>query len=345
MLCAAIALWGMPSWAEADAPQLIIAVEDPRGQVDPLVIRDGLASDLGVDVALQHSEQASLVVRVSTEGAIEIIYRTQSEERRRELSAPPEPREAERVIVLVAANLAREEADELLARWMRAHDGDSAVVPQSAAAELATADPDGYSAFVLHDPSSYPASLGRPRRPRRLPSERHTHFSVLARGGAAITRLTPIEGFPRPPVSDAPVGFLQLGFELGWALDSMISIGVIDFTFSFGFSDPGGVFFSASLTPYLEVNGFIDPRIQVYGRGGIAAQIRSQTWYGEDHLQLALYGAAGIRFFATDSFAIGLELALHLVLTDAYQMGNFASIDAPPWATPGSGTLSANWFF
>ena len=345
MLWVAIAFWGMPSWAEADEPQLVIAVEDPHGQIDPLTVRDGLASDLGVDVALQHSEQADLIVRVSAEGAIEIIYRTPSEERRRELSVPPEAREAERIIVLVAANLAREEADELLARLMRPHDQESEAARQSAADELAAADPDAYAAFVLHDPTLVPASR-RPRRPRRLPSERHTHISLLLRGGAAIARLPPLESDPRPlVVSDAPTGFLQFGVEFGWALDSMISIGVTDFTFTGGLSSLEGGFFAATLTPYVEVGGFVDPRIHVYGRAGIAAQVRTRGRYDEDYLQLALYGAAGVRFFLTDRFAIGLELSLHLVMTNAYRMGNFASINVPQWATPGSGTLSANWFF
>lgn len=161
-----------------------------------------------------------------------------------------------------------------------------------------------------------------------------------------MARLTPIESGPRPLiVSTSPELFLQLGMEMGWAVHPVISIGITDFTFGGGVSSIEGVLFNVSLTPYVEAGGFIDSHIHVYGRVGLGAQIRSRTRLGEDYLQLGAYGGAGIRFFAAHNFAIGLELSLYLVLTDAYRVGNIFSIDVPQAATPGSASLSTSWFF
>jgi hypothetical protein len=323
------------SRARADGPPIALDVEDPAQRLDEAALREGLARDLGVAVdpgvtidADAASAPATIRVRVTAEGAVEIAFLHADGERRRSVEIPADASEAARVVVLIAANLAREEASGLLTALTPS--------PVEIVEERIEADPG-----ALADPTVAPPR----RRARRPPATRGMHFGIVHRAGAAVARLADIGG-PSPLLATGAGGFFQLGLEFQLAITPLISIGITDFTGSIALSGGTGRgeqwLFSLGMTPYAELGGFVDERVQLYGRAGIAGQAWSYT---SDPLQAALYAAAGIRFFVADNFSIGLELAVNVVLSDSYLIGNLPGIRIPQWSTPGSGAVTTSWHF
>ncbi|WP_236607799.1 hypothetical protein [Sandaracinus amylolyticus] len=225
--------------------------------------------------------------------------------------------------MLLGANLVRDESAELLSMLIT----------------RAPAEPSPDGAEDLDRPTSPATSaLASPtlaeeyaraaRHTSRLPEERSIRFSLSARVGGHATEET----------ADP---FFVFGAEFGFDIGTLVAVGITDLGFGGNLSSSDFAI-AASGTPYLELHGFIDPRIELYGQVGVALQGRSQTAYDEGHFQVAAYLAAGARLYASNSFFIGLELAMHVVLTDAFLMG---SISLPQGTTVGSAALSIGWTF
>jgi hypothetical protein len=109
--------------AQAPPPQRVVVVDVPAGEpsIDAAKLRADVASELGVRAVASDdpaAAEASGVVRVSvdhTGHALVVEYRGQTEPITRSVELPATPEATERAAVLLAGNLARDEAGELAA--------------------------------------------------------------------------------------------------------------------------------------------------------------------------------------------------------------------------------------
>lgn len=180
---------------------------------------------------------------------------------------------------------------------------------------------DQTSDLIAPPPGSEPAAV---ERAGNLALERPFHLGLSGSFGLTAREMG--------GASNVQV-FGAYGLLLSGTVDRMVSVGVTRLAVGAGFSSLEGAIFSLEMTPMVELFGFPDPRVQVYGQLGLAVQGRTQTSFREEILQLAPFLGGGVRFWIADWFSLGLELGLHLVLTDAYRMG---SAVLPQWSLPGT---------
>jgi hypothetical protein len=110
----------------AAAPALVVVdVAPDEPELDAAALRPAIASELGAEAIAPddpRAAQASGRLRISIDRsprALVVTYRGQSEPLQRRIELPPDRPSIERAAVLLAGNLARDEADELAAELRR----------------------------------------------------------------------------------------------------------------------------------------------------------------------------------------------------------------------------------
>ncbi|MES2644131.1 MAG: hypothetical protein V4850_31890 [Myxococcota bacterium] len=161
----------------------------------------------------------------------------------------------------------------------------------------------------------------------RAPADRKFHLGAGVVAGAAT-------------VEDRTTAFYLWGVEVGGRLGDHVGVGMAHLSVNGGFGSGGATVLFAG-TPYLEVAGFVAPRVQPYSRVGLLVQTqtssRAQSWF-----EAAPYLGGGARVFVTPSLAVGLEVGAHLVVTEELTLGN-ARLSR--WSLPGTVGLSTTFNF
>jgi hypothetical protein len=109
-----------PAWAEEARPGVLVVLVDPGStSLDPAEVRAAVARELRVDVVDAPAAGAAGTMSVKVEGPSELTMTFQSTdgwvEVTRQVGLPADPAEQMETIALLAGNLARNEAGELLA--------------------------------------------------------------------------------------------------------------------------------------------------------------------------------------------------------------------------------------
>lgn len=279
-------------------------------EIEPPAPVDEGAARAAIDEAVAPTDRAiELVVRVDASGAVEIRVRDGDDERERRAQLPDDPQEAAQALALLAANTVANEADGLIED-----------APPARTVEVVP-------------PPVVPPPVVPPLEEPNLALRRPVHFG--ASGILGITSTPAGSG-----VNVAPFG--AYGINLGFTVDRMVTLGISRLSVGGGFSSVESTILTFQGTPTLELFGFVDPRIQVYGQIGVALQGRYSGFFGGS-FQAAAYIGGGARFWVLDWFSIGVEVGLHLVLTDFFtQMGG---VEIPRWSMFGTLGLSAEFHF
>lgn len=115
-LAAFVLLFTLPLLAQGDAPTVVVSVDVGKSGLDPAKIRDEIARELRVTVSSTPvaGAKGKLDVRVDTTN-VRMTYETADGRRlERVVQRPKDPSEDLEVIALLAGNLARDEAADLL---------------------------------------------------------------------------------------------------------------------------------------------------------------------------------------------------------------------------------------
>lgn len=340
----------LPCLAQAGADDvLVVRVEDPQAILDPVQVRADVERDLGVDtidpsVGSDLSAGATLRISIASSGEAQIEFQFGATRRARTVALPTDRDEALRVVVLIGANLVREESADLLARMARASEGSDAAPaeePAAAAGEVVTPETtraapsaEEPAALADHDAADdeAPVTPGPSPWSRESTEEYPGRYAITHRGGAA-------------PSDGQAAGFFIWGFEFGYAPHPMLTLGVTDLTASGGYSSLEGTIFAGGGTLFGELGGFVDPRIQFYGRLGLALQGRLNPPPPAGGFQMAISVGAGVRLFATRRLFFAFELGANVVLTDSYAMGTGTAVNLPQGSTPASASMAVGWQF
>ncbi len=281
-------------------------------------LADALQADLGRPLSLEEGLPLLRVV-VTPGGQATLTYLLDEATRRTRtitISADREAAIAE--LTLVGSNLVRDQTEELITE---AAPTPSAPPPPSAATQTGSAT----SQRALVPPVELPPDH------LNLAQAHPLHFGLAGYLGLQVE--SSASGSNVRP-------FGSFGFSLSGTLNRMLSVGVTRVMLNLVFSSIEGAIVGVEGTPFVELFGFLDPRVQVYGQLGLALQGRSQTSLSEEFVQVAPLLGGGLRFWAANSFSIGVELAAHVVLTDAYfTMG----ATLPQFSIPATIGLSAEW--
>ncbi len=109
-----------PAWAaEAQSPVLVVLVDPGSTSLDPAQVKAAIARELRVAVADAPAGDGAGTMNVKVKGTTELTVTFQSADGQvdvtRQVGLPPDPAEQTETIALLAGNLARNEAGELLA--------------------------------------------------------------------------------------------------------------------------------------------------------------------------------------------------------------------------------------
>ncbi len=177
-------------------------------------------------------------------------------------------------------------------------------------------------ANLVRDPTRSliaPEEAAPPAETETTPPESHESNLALARpfhlGASIIAGASSIDG----EVS----AFGYYGLDMSYTIDRHVTLGIGRLSIGGGFSSVESFILGVQATPYVEVFAFPDPRLQVYGQVGIALQGRTSA-INAGYFQSAAFLGAGLRWWPLDWMSVGLEIGVHLVMTDAFLM----------WTTP-----------
>lgn len=148
-----------PAGASSRAP-LIVRVDAGSSGLSADVIRTAIGKELGVEAVAEGEASSSVGVRVVGNRARVSFTRASGEKLEREVELPLETSSRVEVIALLAGNLARDEASELLAKLKKPEPGPAPVE----VAEPPTAPRPALGVEAETTPAPAPAPAERPRR-------------------------------------------------------------------------------------------------------------------------------------------------------------------------------------
>lgn len=293
----------VPSFASAAEPALSVEVASDTA-LDAPAIAEGLGSELDVAVVLDGEAPARVSVRSQGPDTIAILYEGEDGTRReRVVELPRESAESTRIVVLLVANLARDQIGALGLAAPPAPEEAPPAAPEEAA------------------------------RPRREPRDRRFHVGGSAGGFAAD-----VDGEVTP--------FLLWGVEAGVRVTPNLTFGVARISGSAGAATSdegvGDVFFQLHGTPYAEVSGWAGTRLEPFGRVGTLIRGKAQNSSVAGWFDAAPYLGAGVRYYPTRAFSLGLEAGVNLVVTEELTLGGEP---LPRWSLPGSLAASTTFHF
>ncbi len=269
-------------------------------------VRSDLEIELGQPVALVGDAQTPLamnesriaVVAPDASHVVLLLQRGDGSELRREAELPEEAAESVRSIVILAANLVRDEARELLALL-------------TAPPAVALAPGEGrMPPAVDFAPTIAPApavstSATQPDVPVAPPSVRSPPF---LRVGADVH----LGSTPRASGYDV---LIAGGAQGAWILSPSIAIGVRNIG--------GGELDRTSrahfdLAPFAEISWNLIPELQLYGQFATTIQMLFASAQAQVAIGVAPMLVAGARVPLVPEFSIGLETALTVPVTDTF---------------------------
>ncbi|MGE0791514.1 MAG: hypothetical protein AB7S26_37915 [Sandaracinaceae bacterium] len=299
--------------APARAQELHVTAE---GVSDPEALRSALAAELGWTVR-EGADAPRLSVALGADGAVRLVYTDEDGvTRERTAALSEEARAALAELVLVASNLVRDQVSALIA--------DAPV-----ATPVPDAAPPEPSAPV---PAREAPLLEEPAVPRLEPP----NFAVAR---PLRVGLEGIVGIADGASGVQPFG--DYGLSLFGTVHEGVALGLTRVNVGVGYSSLESFIFAFSASPAIELSAFIDPRVQVWVQAGVSLQARTING-GLSPIQVAPFLAAGVRFWVTEWFTLGAQLAVHLTATDAFRMGG---TDLRQLATVGTFGLSAEFHF
>lgn len=303
--------WG--SWASSAAAQdgATVRLEiEASAELDVARVAELLERDLGQPIVRDGASERVLSIRVLAPLEIELVLRAGDVERRRRADLPSDPEESVRVVVLLAANLVRDQASEL-------------IVP------IEPAPPTVIEAAA---PEAAPEEHAPEEDPRNRALRRPFYAGVGAFGGIAGSHVD----LSSSSVEAGTQGFFLIGGQLSFTIDPAIALGVTDLTFMVG--DLGGETWGyVGLTPMVELFTFVDSRVQLYGQAGPSIEL---AWGSPIDAGVAVSLRGGARFWVGETFTLGVEAGVHLVLTDYFGVG---STVLPQWSLPGTLGINLGW--
>jgi hypothetical protein len=184
-------------------------------------------------------------------------------------------------------------------------------------------------------PSAAPVEKAAPPEPEaprvpRAPADRKFHLGAGVVAGAAT-------------VGDQTTPFYLWGVDVGWRFGDHVGAGLAHLAVMGGVDSEGDATAMFNGTPYLELAGFTTRRFQPYSRVGLLVQAHTGSyWRPDGWFEAAPYVGGGARVFVTPSFAVGLEVGAHLVVTEELTLGN-ARLSR--WSLPGTVGLSTTFNF
>ncbi|MCB9594532.1 MAG: hypothetical protein H6719_17500 [Sandaracinaceae bacterium] len=281
-----------------------------EGVADPAALGEALAEDLGRPVSVTDEVPPVLRVTVVGDGTAVLRYTDEDgavRERTAELTADPEA--ALRELALLGSNLVRDQASALIADAVV--EAPVAAVPDPPTpVEPVVVEPT----VVLPEPESF--ALAHP----------------LRLGMEAIFGLQVRDPSVEP--------LFDWGLSIFGTVHEALAIGLTRVNVSGGYSSIEGSLFALSGAPAVEGFLFPDRYVQLYGQVGVSLQGRTPTNLRVGEFQAAPFLAAGARFWIAPWFTLGVQLAVHVTLTDGFRMGG---LDLPQWSTPGTLGLSAEF--
>jgi hypothetical protein len=296
-------------------PITIVAEEDAGGALDLERLRAALELELGRPVVVGGQGPARLVLRVADDGAIELRYEAAEARRSRRIRLHVYEPEPARVVMLVASNLVRDQDVEI-------------------AREIEVRPPE--------EPRA-PADRSPPREPVSAPPEtvaRSWRVGIGASVGLTLVHGPPaILLAPQDATAGSPVLYL-VGASLSYTVAPVLAIGIADVTFGVARLAGGDSGFAGG-SPFAEIFFSIDPRVQIFGDAGLAIQGR----FGHERARGAgLAGTAhlGVRFFPLDAMSLAASVGGHVVLTDAFALGERL---LPQWSVAGHAGVQVGWHF
>ncbi len=159
--------------AEVESPRVLVVAVDPGASgLDPEAVRGAIARELRVDVTVEPSPNSlgELAVRIAG-GQIQMSFvSADGGTVRRTVELPPEPERQLEVVALLAGNLARDEAGELLAQFARQEPEEGAEPTEPGAAEDAATEPEAEKE-TRPEPSKPPAAPAAPAPAAPPPEE------------------------------------------------------------------------------------------------------------------------------------------------------------------------------
>ena len=165
-----------PAEAEPESARvLVVAVESGASGLDPEAVRRAIARELRIEVTSEPSPNSlgELTVRIEGEQIQMRFVSAGGGEVHRTVQLPPEPERQLEVVALLAGNLARDEAGELLAQFAQPEQDEGAgsvelEAADDSASEKAEAEPEEPPAPA---PPKAPSSRPRPAPPQPSPEE------------------------------------------------------------------------------------------------------------------------------------------------------------------------------
>jgi hypothetical protein len=313
----------LPSAAFAQQASIRLELEpSAASHLDVEATVESLTRELDAPVVREGDARVTIAAHMLEGSRIEIVFIGPDERRARTVDLPSDRAEATRIVVLIAANLARDQIADLLSS-----SGPSAelAAPETPSAVLAAPA----APAVREPPVAPPASRVRvqPLDDRPFAVRRPLHLGLAIGGGAA-------------PVDDRAEGFFDFGLGLSYQVDPHVAIGVTQFSIGLGFSSVESFLFALHMTPFVELSGFLDRHVQAYARVGLLVEGRSETALSEGWFQTAPYAGGGVRFWITDWFSLGIEIGVHLVVTNELLLG---SVRLPQWSVPGTASVTMDF--
>lgn len=302
--------------AEATAQDLHLVVD---GVDEPERLAEALSGDLGRVVILGAGPPPLLRVSLGSGGEATLEYTSPEGARlvRRARISPRGPAAIEE-LTLLGSNLVRDQT------------------PAPIIEATALPDPTPRPEEVVAPPAE-PAAESTPTSESTSLDPRDASFALsrpLRLGVEAVFGVNVRDSNAEP--------IFHLGLSLFYTVHESLSVGVTRLTVGAGYSSVEGALLAFSAAPALELFTFVDPHVQLWGQVGASLQGRTPTNLGGDAFQAAPFLAAGARFWVVPWFTLGIQLAVHLTVTDAFRMG---SLDLPQWSTPGTVGVSAEFHF
>jgi len=279
--------------APAAAQQVHLRVQ---GEPEPQRLRDALAAELERPVLLDVEGEPSLQVRVGPGLATLVYSAAGGEVRVREIEVVQEPDARRAELVLVASNLLRDQASDLIV---------AAAVPEaSPAPELQGSVPGGEAPSFA---TTHPLHLGVTLRGGLLYLER-----PVAPGTVMCVRA------PCPGTETVADFGGDLSLSLMGQVVPSVALGLRGLTVGFGYSSLEGTIFSLTLAPTVELGGFVDRHVQLFAQLGFPVQGRTQSPRREEIFQVATALRAGVRLWPVDWFSIDLEIDTRMNWTEGF---------------------------
>jgi hypothetical protein len=293
-----------------DRRPVVISVDpSAAGLGDPAQLQAAIAGELGAPAAAQaEGARGTLTIGVDEARRVVLVYRDAAgNEIHRTIVAPVDPAATVEMLSLIAANLIRNEAEDLL--WQAGPPVQAPVAP---------------TAPIPITPVAPPPPLAPVAPPPSLPP--------LAPPAPVVMELTAVA--PARPVADAPNralahpnaigtdGFISSrrgrvygtgGFYYARALTRHLAVGINNVA---GGSDNND---RVALTAgtFLELFAFPRPWLSLYGQGGALFQAR----FGDGNSTAggaAPFVAGGLRFWLGEHFSIAASGRVMVVASDSY---------------------------